>query len=901
MKHQSILIVDDSRSFRNLVKSSLEEKSYRILAASSASDAWKILQQDSISMLLLDWEMPDESGMNFLHRLRSDWRYINLPIIMMTGSASIKRATEAMKAGCDDFVSKMEGVEYLLLRVERLLVNTDDQIIKAQEKKECRVLLIDDNPVFLQVAQRFLERRDLNVLTAESPHEGLNLLQQKEINIIVVDWLRPIMNGLDFVKTVRQMPAPYNLLPIIMLSARGETTDAACAMDAGADDFLQKTSTSLLEKKIKSLLRIQSRYQKQSLRIIEDKGKIEHLVEERTRELKQHQEKLEELVKARSEQLAESEYKYRSLVENTHDVFYRTDSEGKFTWIAESVKHVLGYSAEELIGRPASENYVSPEDRERLLQLLADKNRVSNFEHLLRCKDGTLVWGSANSHFYKDKNGTILGVEGITRDITQQKKNEAALQLAKEEAEAANRAKTQFLANMSHEIRTPLNAISGFSQVLMNQAEAEALSTQTREFLGYIYVSSQNLSELINNILDLSKIESGKMRINEESLNPKLLLQGVFHINKAEAQKKSLDYRYRADAQVPRLIHSDRNKLNQVLMNLVGNAVKFTPEKGRVEIRMSLEDQSLVFEVEDSGIGISEKQLSNIFKPFEQADTSTSRKFGGTGLGLSICKQISDLLNGSISVQSEPGKGATFTFKTPLTSYEAEEEPSQAIAEQFSFAEDNIILLVEDNLLNQKMMSAVFQGLKLNVHLADSGVMGIEKAVELLPDLILMDMHIPEMDGEEATRRILQHPQCKSIPIVALSADAFKEQRDRAFSIGVVGYLTKPLDIKDLLPVLKKYLRTVQLSKTDLKTELAAPLPDQEKEKVHSLFMKLQSVPLFQSKKIVDAARKIQTICEGWESPYLAYACQIEDSVYSRNTSQIKKVIEKALKHDKSS
>lgn len=381
------------------------------------------------------------------------------------------------------------------------------------------------------------------------------------------------------------------------------------------------------------------------------------------------------------------------------------------------------------------------------------------------------------------------------------------LKKSKEKAESANLAKTQFLANMSHEIRSPLNVIVGFSQLLIAKGRKDDISSDYQEYLDNIKVSGQNLSELINNILDLSKIEAGKMTLSFELLNIKQLLSSIYQINKGKADEKEIIFNYEFDKQVPEFIYSDRTKLNQIFMNLVTNALKFTPKNKRVTLKAALKSDKLFFIVEDEGIGIPQNRLKTVFEPFEQADNSVTRNFGGTGLGLAITKKMVELLQGEIVLESKEGSGSSFAFMIPLVDKEIEKESAEDNSvKDIQLDTDKVVLVVEDNELNQQLLINLFKNFGIEVHIAENGLEGVEKTKELKPDLILMDMHMPKMGGMEATIEIRKMEGFQGVPIVAVSADAFNEQQHKAIKAGINEYITKPVAFDKLLPVLKKYI-----------------------------------------------------------------------------------------------
>ncbi|MGR3218524.1 MAG: transporter substrate-binding domain-containing protein [Candidatus Anammoxibacter sp.] len=467
--------------------------------------------------------------------------------------------------------------------------------------------------------------------------------------------------------------------------------------------------------------------------------------------------------------------------------------------------------------------------------------------------------------------------------------------ISRNEAEAATLAKSYFLANMSHEIRTPLNSIVGFSQILLKDSENQALTEEFKQFLRNIKTSGENLSELINNILDLSKIEAGKTTVSMENLNLKLLVQGIFHTNKTQSIEKDIRFTYSYDPNLPEIIYSDRTKINQILMNLTNNAIKFTDAGKDVSLKVVREKDVIVFEVKDRGIGISPDRQTSIFKPFEQAESSTTRLYGGTGLGLSIVKSMVNLLKGEITLKSEEGKGSTFILKIPLVESDEELATEEMSGwNDINFSADNKILIVEDNTMNQQMLQALFKKLGLKVSIASDGASGIEMAISLKPDLIIMDMHMPKMDGLETTRRIRLNPECKDIPVIFLSADALSNRQKQVKDEGIADYLTKPLNINKLINVMVKYLRYEQglLSKT---LPDNASMPDEINTRLLDEFRTLSKIPYYLTGKISSQIKQMLTICKGYNSPYTEILRQVEEAAFAGNSKKANDLIAKAL------
>ncbi|MDN5199764.1 ATP-binding protein [Fulvivirgaceae bacterium BMA10] len=461
----------------------------------------------------------------------------------------------------------------------------------------------------------------------------------------------------------------------------------------------------------------------------------------------------------------------------------------KFEKLNMSLKQRVKEQTQKLVTQNETLERQNEELAEREEELTAINNELEGYKRELELK-------------------VIERTKQLEENMLQLQETRDEMEHAKELAERANDAKTLFLANMSHEIRSPLNAIVGFTQLLELRSQEMKLDKEFLHFLSNIKLSGQNLSELINNILDLSKIEAGKMALSNEVINVKKLFSGIFHINKGKATEKDIEFNYDFDESIPEFIETDRTKMNQILMNLVSNAVKFTPSGKNIFMTATRENnKTLKFQVRDKGIGISEEQQDNVFKPFEQEDNTITRRFGGTGLGLTITKKMVELLNGSIDLQSTKGEGSTFTVYLPLKPAEKVLFKNEVDISGIHFASDNIVLVVEDNLLNQDLLKSLLTQLGVKTYLADNGKTGVEMAIELNPDIILMDIHMPVMDGLEATETLREIKSLKNTPIIGVSADAFMEQQRNALSKGVNDYLTKPIDFNKLMPILKKYLR----------------------------------------------------------------------------------------------
>ncbi len=524
-------------------------------------------------------------------------------------------------------------------------------------------------------------------------------------------------------------------------------------------------------------------------------------------------EKLEE----NHHQISASEQRYRSVVSSLKEVVYQVDAEGRLTFLSPVWEKISGYSPSTYLGGYIW-NCLVDEDRERkrieFLEIVQGQRQPPCVgEYRLLTADGKLRWVEI---FLQQSDTEAVCYSGSMDDITEKHQAVTAIQEARELAEYTTKAKSEFLANMSHEIRTPMNAIIGLSRLALNKK----ISDELRDYLEKINTSSESLLGILNDILDFSKIEAGRLGIENSVFNLDAILDNLSNMFQANAENKHLGFNIQAEQDIPVQLVGDGLRIQQVLANLIGNAIKFT-EQGKIDIHVALIETSasqakLRFKVSDTGIGISQPDQAKLFQPFSQVDTSSTRRFGGSGLGLVISQKLLQLMGSDFRIESVPGKGSIFSFDISLKvadsgSFKKVDRRSRSrgagtlsdkLREHGEILHGTRILVVEDNRINQQIVKEFLTLCGVIVDVANHGKEALQLLEQHRYDAVLMDVHMPVMDGLETTRHIRAQQQYFRLPVIALTAGVTQEERDNCKASGMDDFVGKPVDPEKLVNVL---------------------------------------------------------------------------------------------------
>lgn len=625
-----------------------------------------------------------------------------------------------------------------------------------------KILIIDDISDNLVTLRLNLRSLNVDVIAAQSGKEALIQVKQTDFAVMIIDIQMPDMNGFQTAERIRQGRRNRHT-PIIFLTAIYQDQNSVYkGYRSGAVDYITKPfNREILLSKVRVFL---------------------------------------ELDRIKNE-LSDSKQQFQSIVQDQTDLICHTDKDLKINFVNHSLLVAFSKTFEILKGQRII-TWVDDDDKQNVLdalKALTPIKAVVKLNHRLNLSLTQQIMVSSIIRALFDSDFKLTGYQMVMRDITTEEKSKESLAEAKEQVNVVSKSRSQFVANMSHEIRTPMNSIIG----LLDMLTETRLSDEQREILDVVQHAAKNLLTLLNDIIDLSKLDANQIRFVSSWFSLESLIKKTLKLQQVKAKENDNVLKADLDPQLPDQIKGDQMRIEQVLINLLSNALKFT-SNGTVELKLTKESEdknkvNIKFLVSDTGLGIKDGMLANIFSVYDQGNPEIARKFGGSGLGLAISQSLCTGMGGKIEVESTYGKGSKFWFTLPFEYKSVNHQP----------AGENIhILVVEDNLLNQKVLGTMLQRNGFTFDIAENGKIALEKFKSGNFKLIIMDVQMPEMDGYEATRLIREYEQEihgeKKTSIIALTANATKEDQRKCLEAGMDNFMTKPFRLEELNKIIEK-------------------------------------------------------------------------------------------------
>ena len=821
-----ILVVDDENSIRITSRKFLRDAGYEVDVAEDADQALAMLAAKDFDVVVADIILPRVTGLDLLNAIRETSPHVQ--VILMTGEPTVKTAAEAVRAGAFDYLTKPIDKERLVKTVAHAVavktLSKKTRLAKAnawypphpqQKPAMARILVVDDENSIRTTSQNFLRDAGYEVAVAEDADQALAMLAAGNFDVVVADIILPRVTGMSLLNAIKER-SPH--VQVILMTGEPTVKTATEAVRAGAFDYLTKPiGKDRLVQTVAHAVAVKA--------LNDEKTQLE-------KANRWYREKLENLVARRTEKLRESENHYRRLVDHSPDGI-AVHGDDKIVFANAAMATMLGATPEDLVSRPFFD-FVHPDyreaARERAEKVARDAQPAARTEEIFIGCDGREVNVDVVVLPFSRRGEPTIQV--VVSDITERKRAEQGLREAhgklertveertrelrdalkrQEETnlrlEEANRHKSRFLSSMSHELRTPLNAILGFDDLLSSEFFGP-LNEKQKDYVRQIDDSGKQLLALINDLLDMAKIDAGAMELELETVVPPDFIDATVRMMDTQFRQKQLTVETSVDPGISP-IRADLRKSRQIMLNLLSNAVKYTPEGGRIDIRATLQSGSTVkIEVADTGVGIEPDEVERIFSEFHQAEHVRDEQLGGTGIGLALTRRLVELHGGEVGVESELGKGSTFWFTLPAKSGETHAGglTEGAAASDGSETKAARILVAEDNEVNLAMILDMVSIQGHEVIVAKNGREAVDLTQSSKPDLILMDIRMPVMDGLEAAKRLREIPEFATVPIIALTASTGGEAAELQIAAGCTEHLAKPVQSKELFAVLKKYL-----------------------------------------------------------------------------------------------
>ncbi len=853
-----IIVADDNNHNLHILTKMLKRQGYKVRPVPDGTKALSAAAIMPPDLFLLDIMMPAPDGYEVCKLLKADERTCDIPVIFISALDSIKEKVDGFAVGGVDYITKPFQEEEVIVRVQTHLA-----LRKAKKNIQKKNTQLEQEIAERKKTEEKLRQYE-RIVSSSSNH--VSLVDRNYI-CRIVNKAYTAASGKNADEIVGHSVAELHSPDIFENIIRPRMDRCFAGETVSYNEWF---TFPALGQRFMSV--VYSPY-------IGQENTISGVAVS-ARDITQ--------LKKAEQALCSSEEKYRELVQNAMSIILRLDSSGNITFFNEYAQEFFGYTEKEIIGKKAVGTIVPVTET-------SGRNLETMIRDILHCpgkyacnenenirRDGTRVWIAWTNKAVSGSNGRDNEILCVGADITDRKNAETELQKAKDAAENANHAKSEFLANMSHEIRTPMNAILGFTDLLCSLVNEE---TQ-KSYLEAIRSGGDNLLKLINDILDLAKIEAGRIDIQREPVELKAVFFEISHIFSLQTSEKQLEFITEISSDIPDTLLLDEVRFRQIIINLVGNAVKFT-EKGHIKLSAKAiprdkDKIDLIIAVEDTGIGISLKSQDEIFEAFRQQDFQITKKYGGTGLGLTISKHLAEIMNGMAELKSVPGKGSVFEIKlrdvqvvSPVSKTEKETGFDDIVFE------NSEILIVDDERISRILVKKFLSDKHIKVTEAENGKECLLILEQCRPDIVMMDLRMPVMDGFEALKQIRADERLKHIPVVAYTTSTLDMEKVKIRQSGFDGHLVKPAKKNELLRELARFIpySEVPLSSSDesyaeetalLSPEVIARLPELIQTLEHefiSAWKDIRTTLLFD--EVIDFAEKVKKEAVKYECNYL--------------------------------